>query len=218
MELDELKSSWHSLDRRVSQLHAMNFALLTDAQRRKARWRLLPVFVGALCSVAIGGWLIGVFARFWVAHLDTTSAVVAGVALHAASIGLVIVGVVQLLIVVRINFAQPVVTMQRDLALLQTWEARTFHWAWLACWLLSPAVLVAGAMGVAGVDLWARAPFVVLVNIAAGAGCALLSVMFHRVARRPGGRLGEWMETLLTNQSVKRAKAALDEIDDFARE
>lgn len=218
MELDELKASWQSLDRRVSQLTALNLALLTDVQRRKARWRLLPVFVGALCSVTVGGWLVSVFARFWLAHLDTTSSVVAGVTLHAASIGLVIVGVVQLLIVTRINFAQPVLTIQRYLALLQTWEARTFHWVWLACWLLWPALLVAGAMAVAGVDLWARAPGVVLANAGAGVAGALLSVMFHRLTRRPGGRLGAWMDSLLTNQSIKRAKSALDEIDRFARE
>jgi hypothetical protein len=218
MELDELKASWQSLDRRVSQLHALNLALLTDVQRRKARWRLLPVFVGALCSIGVGGWLVSVFARFWLAHLDTPSAVIAGLALHAGSIGLVIVGVMQLLIVTRVNFAQPVLTIQRYLALLQTWEARSFHWAWLACWLLWPALLVAGAMAMAGVDLWARAPGVVLVNIGAGVGGALLSVMFHRLARRPGGRVGQWVDSVLTNQSIKRAKAALDEIDRFARE
>ena len=107
MELDELKSSWQSFDRRLAQLEALNLALITDTQRRKARWRLLPVFVGALCSVAIGGWLASVFARFWLAHLDTTSSIVAGLSLHAASIGLTIIGAMQLLIVTRINFAQP---------------------------------------------------------------------------------------------------------------
>jgi hypothetical protein len=218
MELDELKASWESLDRRMSQLHAQNLALFTDAQRRKVRWRLLPVFIGAVCSIAIGGWLSNVFARFWLAHLHTPSAVIAGAALHAASVGLVIVGVVQLLLVTRVNFAEPVLTIQRYLALLQTWEARSFRWAWLACWLLWPALLVAGAMAVAGVDLWARAPGVVLINIAAGVGGALLSALFHRLARRPGGRLGEWMDRLLTNQSVKRAQAALEEIRSFERD
>jgi hypothetical protein len=218
MELDDLKSSWQNLDRRVSQLTALNLALVTDLQRRKARWRLLPVFAGAALSVAVGGWLASVFARFWLAHLDTPSAVVAGASLHAASIGVVIIGVVQLLIVTRINFAQPVVVMQRYLALLQAWEARSFHWTWLGAWLLWPALLVAGAMAVAGVDLWARAPGVVLINVAAGVVGALLSVLFHRFTRRPGGRLGAWMECLLTNQSVKRARSALDEIDRFAKD
>jgi hypothetical protein len=218
MELDDLKSSWQTLDRRVSQLTALNLALITDLQRRKARWRLLPVFASALLSVAVGGWLVGVFARFWLAHLGTPSAVVAGVTLQAASTGVVVIGVVQLLIVTRINFAQPVVAMQRYLALLQAWEARSFHWTWLGAWLLWPALLVAGAMALAGVDLWERAPGVVLINGAAAVGAALLSVMFHRFARRPGGRLGAWMECLLTNHSVRRAKSALDEIERFARD
>ncbi len=193
----------------MSRLTALNLALITDVQRRKARWRLLPVLVGASFNVAVGGWLTNVFARFWLAHLDMPSSLVAGMALHAASVGLVIMGAVQLLLVTRINFAQPVLTIQRYLALLQAWEARSFRWAWLGAWLLWPALLVAGAMAIAGVDLWARAPGVVLVNVAAGVGGALLSVVFDRIARRPGGRLGAWMERLLTNQSVKRAKVGV---------
>lgn len=218
MELDELKTSWQNLDRRLSRLNEINLALITDAQRRKARWRLLPVAAGAALNVAIGAWLIGVFARFWSSHLDAPSAVVSGIALHAASIGLVVVGVVQLVIVAHINFAQPVLAMQRHLALLETWEARSFRWSWLAAWLLMPAVLVATCMAVAGVDLWERAPGVVLINVAVAAGVALLSGVFHRLAQRPGARAGAWLERLLTNHSIQRAKSALAEIDRFARE
>ena len=43
MELDDLKASWQSLDRRLNQLVSINLALVTDKQTRKARWRLLPV-------------------------------------------------------------------------------------------------------------------------------------------------------------------------------
>ena len=136
MELDDLKASWQRLDERLDRLAAANLRLVTDAQVRQARWRLWPVFVGSLLNILIGGWLAGVFARFWLAHTDTVSALVAGVALHAASIGLIVVGVVRLLIVVRINYARPVVTIQRSLALLDAWEVRSFYWAWLACWLL----------------------------------------------------------------------------------
>ena len=218
MELDELKAAWRSLDQRVSRLAAQNLALITEQQRRTARFRLLPVFVSALLNVAVGGWLVSVFARFWLGHLDSVGAVAAGMALHAGSIGLLIVGTIQLLIVIRVNFAQPVLTIQRYLALLQAWEARAFHWTWLAAWLLWPAVLVACAMAVAGVDLWARAPGVVLANVAVGVAGALLSMRFHRLTRRPGGRLGKWMDCLLTNHSIKRAEAALAEIDRFTRE
>lgn len=218
MELDELKASWQSLDRRLDRLASINLALVTDNQTRKARWRLLPVLIGAMLNVVLGGWLVSVFARFWVAHLDTPSAVVAGVALHLFFLGGVIMGVVQLLLVTRINFARPVLVIQRYLALLQAWEARSFYWAWLGAWLLWPALLIAGAMALANVDLWAAAPAVVLVNVAPGLLVALLSVLFHRVARRSGGRLGGWLDRFLTSHSVARAKAALDELDQFAKD
>jgi hypothetical protein len=216
MELDELKASWQSLDRRLERLASINLALVTDNQTRKARWRLLPVLIGALLNVVVGGWLVSVFARFWVAHLDTPSAVIAGAALHLFAVGSVVMGVVQLLLVARINFARPVLVIQRYLALLQTWEARSFYWAWLGAWLLWPALLVAGAMALANVDLWAAAPNVVLVNVAAGVVMALASVLFHRIARRPGNRLGGWLDRFLTSHSVARAKSALDELDRFA--
>ena len=217
MELDELKTSWQELDRRLERLTQINLALVTDAKTRKARWRLLPVLIGALLNVGVGGWLVGVFARFWISHLETTSAVVSGIALHALALGVVIAGVVQLLLVLRINFARPVVVIQRYLALLRSWEVRSFYWIWLGAWLLCPALLVAAVLATAGIDLWAVAPGVVLVSIGVCSGVALLSFYLHRVARR-GGRLGVWLDRLLTNDSIERARAELDEIDRFSRE
>jgi hypothetical protein len=218
MELDELKASWQSLDRRVDRLAAMNLALLSDVQKRKARFRLLPLLIGALLNIAIGGWLASAFARFWIAHLETPSAVIAGVVLQVFCIGSVIMGVMHLLLVTRINFASPVLVIQRYLALLQAWDARAFYWNWLGAWLIWPALLVAGAMALARVDLWTAAPAVVLVNLAAGLVMALLSVLFHRVARRPASRLGAWLDRFLTSHGVAGAKTALAELDRFARE
>jgi len=216
MELDDLKASWQSLDRRVSELAAINRRLVTEVQTRKARWRLLPALVGALVNIAGGGWLAAVCARFWIAHLDTASSVVAGMALQAASVGFVIAGVVQLLLIMRINFARPVVIIQRYLALLQAWELRAFHWSWLGAWLLVPALLVAAAMGLAGVDVWTRSPGAVLGAAVIGSGGALLSLGFHRWTHRPGGKLGLWLDRLLTSGSIEHSRAAIDEIDRFA--
>jgi hypothetical protein len=218
MELDELKASWRSLDRRLDRLAEMNLALLGAAQKRKARWRLLPVMIGALINIVFGGWLVSVFARFWVAHLDTPSAVIAGAGLHLFCVGGVILGVIQLLIVVRINFASPVLVIQRYLALLQAWESRSVYWVWLGAWLLWPALLVVGAMALARVDLWTAAPGVVLINAAVGVAVTLVSVLFHRSVRRRAGRLSAWLDRFLTSHSVARARAALDELDRFARD
>jgi hypothetical protein len=217
MELDDLKASWNSLDTRLERLAAINLSLITDNQRRKARWRLLPVIIGALLNIAAGGWLVSVCARFWSTHFDTPSALISGIALHLGGLGIVIAGVVQLLIVARINFAQPVIEMQRYLALLHAWEVRSFGWLWLGAWLAWPAVLVAGAMSIAGVDLWARAPEIVIVNVLVSVAAVVGFIALHRRARR-GGRLGVWLDRLLTNHSIERARSALGEIDRFSRE
>ena len=69
MELDELKASWQSLDRRVDELTAINRRLLTETISRKARWRLAPVLVGAVLNMIIGAWFALVWAnsgaRIW---------------------------------------------------------------------------------------------------------------------------------------------------------
>ncbi len=217
MELDELKASWQSLDRRVNQLASINLSLVIDSQTRKARWRLLPVLIGAMINVAAGGWLVSVCARFLSAHHDTTSALISGLMLQLGGLGIVIAGVVQLIIVARINFAQPVLEMQRHLALLNAWEVRSFGWLWLGAWLALPAVLVAGVMSIAGVDLWARAPGIVVANVLASVAAVAGFVALHRRARR-GGRLGAWLDSLLTNHSIARARSALAEIERFSRD
>lgn len=218
MQLDDLKTSWKELDRRLDRLSRINFALLTDAQMRKARWRILPVSIGALINIAVGIWLAAGFARFWSAHLDTPSALVSGIALHAAAIGWIVVNAVQLVLAIRSNLARPVVEIQRNLALLKAWEVRSFYGVWLGTWILLPAVLVSAAMAIAGVDLWVAARDVVLINIIVCVALALASIAFHRAARRPGARLGDWLDRFLRNHSIESARRELDEIDRFARE
>ena len=96
-------------------------------------------------QIVIGLALTIFFARFWIANLGTWSLVVSGVFLHALSIGLIIDAVMRTLLIVRINYASPVVTIQRYLALLRRWEIRSFKWAWVAIWLAPPALLLVGA-------------------------------------------------------------------------
>jgi hypothetical protein len=217
MELDELKASWRKLDQRVEELTRINRALLTDAMARKARWRLVPVFIGSALNILIGGWFAVVWGSFWSAQLANPPVMVAGIALHAASVGLLVIGVVRLVLALRINYADPVVTIQRALAALQAFEARAFHAVWFGCWVLVPAALVTLVMGFAGIDLWDRAPGYLLANFAVCLAGGLAPWLLHRWARRRGGRLAAWFDRFLTSHSIARARAAVDEIDAFTR-
>jgi len=217
MELDELKASWQGLDRRVDELIAINRRLLTETISRKARWRLAPVLAGAVLNMIIGAFFALVWGKFWSAHLANPAVAVAGIALHLASIGLIVIGVVRLVLVLRINYTQPVLTIQRSLAMLQEFEARSFHAVWFACWVLVPAALVAIVMGFAGVDLWERASGFILANFVVCLAGGLAPPLLHYWARRKPGKLAAWMDAFLLSHSIARARAAVAEIDEFAR-
>ncbi len=209
MELDELKASWQSLDRRVDELTAINRRLLTETITRKARWRLAPVLVGAVLNMIIGAWFALVWGKFWSAHLATPAVAVAGIALHLASVGLIVIGAVRLVLVLRIDYTRPVLTIQRSLATLQEFEARSFHAVWFACWVLLPAALVAHCHGICGsrslgtrIRLRARQ----FRGVPGGrTGAAAAALLVPPPARQAGG-----MDGLISAQSQHRARQGRD--------
>lgn len=217
MELDELKTSWQRLDQRVDALTTINRRLLTETLARKTRWRLAPVVIGAALNILVGAWFALVWGGFWSAHLARPAVAVAGIALHLASIGLVVIGVVRLVLVSKIDFSRPVLTIQRSLAKLREFEAGSFHAVWFGCWVLLPAAAVAIVMGFAGIDLWERASGWLMANFAVCLAGGLAPPLLHAWARRRHGRLAAWLDDFLTSRSIARARATIAEIDEFAR-
>jgi hypothetical protein len=218
MELDELKQQWHDLDRKLDRSLALNLRLLTETRTRKSKLRLLPLLLWQPVELLVGGVLIVYFAHFWLANLDSIPLAASGMVLHALSVGLVIDAVMRILLIVRINYAAPVVTIQRYVALLRQWEIRSFKWAWVACWLATPALLLVGVKAAAGVNVWTLAPSAVVWATVGGVVGVLLSFALARWARSSRGKLGAAMDRFYVGHSVAGAQAALDEIDEFARE
>jgi hypothetical protein len=217
MELDDLKTSWQRLGQRVDELTAINRRLLTETITRKARWRLAPVVMGAALNIVIGMWFAIIWGSFWIGHLARPAVAIAGMSLHLASIGLVVIGVVRLVLVLRIDYARPVLEIQRSLATLQKFEAGSFHAVWLGCWVLLPAAVIAIVMGFAGVDLWERARGYLVANFMVCLAGGLAPPLLHHWARRRHGRLAAWLDHFLLSRSIARARATLAEIDEFAR-
>ena len=144
MELDEFKQQWRELDRKLDRSIALNLRLLTEKRTRWTKLRLVPMLLLQPVQMVIGLALAVFFARFWIANLGAWPLVISGVFLHALSVGLIIDAVVRTVLIVRINYAAPVVTIQRYLALMRRWEIRSFKWAWVAIWLAPPALLMVG--------------------------------------------------------------------------
>jgi hypothetical protein len=217
MELDELKASWQKLDRRVEELTAINRKLLSEAMSRKVRWRLAPVIAGAVANVVIGAFFAVVAARVWSAHLHVLPVLIAGIALHALSVLLIVIGVGRLELARRIDFAQPVLEIQRSLAALQKWEAWSFHAMWVGCWLLTMAIVIAFAIATTGIRFWEHVSGYLLINMLVWTVFGLAPLLLHVWSRRRNGKLAARMDAFLTSHSITRARAAVAEIDEFAR-
>jgi serine/threonine-protein kinase len=217
MELDEFKQQWQEMDRKLDRSIALNLRLLTEKRTRRTKLRLVPMLLLQPVQMVIGVALTIFFARFWIANLGTWPLLISGVLLHALSVGLVIDAVVRTALIVRINYAAPVVTIQRYLALMRRWEIRSFKWAWVAVWLAPAPLLIVGAKLLTTVDLWSVAPNVVIYTAIGSIVGVGLSYLFDLWTRH-SPRLGAAMNSMYVGYSIAGAQAHLDEIDEFARE
>ena len=221
MELDELKASWQRLDHRVQELTAINRRLMIDNTIRKARWRLAPWFAGAVANVGLGLFFAVASANYWSAHLDSPAALIGGIATTALSILFIVIGVGRLALDRQVDFTRPVLEIQRSLASMQRWEAWSFHAAWVGICLLMIAFMFAIPIAVVGLgrfwDYWQRVPAYFLINLLLWLAAALVPLLLYFGSRRHNGRIAARMDAFLTSHSVSRARATIDEIDEFAR-
>jgi len=217
MELDEFRQQWREMDRKLDRSIALNLRVLTERRTRRTKLRLVPMLLLQPLQFLVGIALTIFFARFWAANLDALPLAISGVFLHALSVGLIIDAVMRALLIVRINLAAPVVTIQRYLALLRRWEIRSFKWAWVAVWLALPALLMLGVKLSTTLNLWSVAPNVVIYTAIGSLVGVGLSYLFDRWARH-SPRLGAAMDSMYVGYSIAGAQASLDEIDEFARE
>src|SRR5690606_15232366 len=169
MELDDLKQAWQSLDRQLQQQKRINLALLTETRMRKAKASLRWLQACSIGQVAVGA-LVTVFcARFWIAHMHEPALLLSGLVLHAYGVAMVIAGVMEMLLLVRTDYAAQVVTIQRYLNLLRQWRIWTRRWLGLAQWILWVPVSLVMLEYLVGFDLWSHSPATVLGFLAVGA-------------------------------------------------
>lgn len=208
MDLDEMKTAWQTLDARLQRQTALNLQLLTETRLDKARARLRPLFVGQALQVLLGIGMAMVFARFWVNHTDALPALLSGLALHLWGVALAVCSAVDVLLLTRLHYAKPVLTVQKTLGQLRwwrvTWQPR-LGLAWCLLWL---ALLEVATRALTGRDL--PTGFLVwttVVNLVLLGGALVL--LRRRRDLFDAGSIGH---------GIPKAQALLDEIEAFRRE
>ncbi|HEY0232035.1 MAG TPA: serine/threonine protein kinase [Dokdonella sp.] len=219
MELDELKTAWRTLDRRLEQHNALSLQLLVDSRLNALRTRLRPLYRGQALQILFGVLLVVAAAIFWTRHRDAMHLLLAGVCLHLYGVLTIVFAAVTLALMERIDYAAPVLTIQKQLAALRRFYIRNALVAGLSWWLLWVPLLMMFLMGVYGVDVYAHAPSVIYSGLAVGVAGLLASYGLHRWSR-DGRRplLAKFLNDSMTGSSLRKAQALLDEIARFERD
>jgi len=219
MELDEMKNAWLALDRRLERQEALNLATFRERRLDRARASLRPMLIGRIVQVLAGAILAMTFAPFWVEHLATPHLVVIGASLHLYALMLIVGGLRDIYLVRRIDYAAPVLEIQRQLTELRAWllESAPVFGA-IGCFIWVPFVLWAFIM-LFGADIYAHAPEVVYWLLASGAVGLVPMLLVLRGVRHPArSKWAAMLERSIVPAGVYKAQRFLDEVAAFARE
>ena len=211
MELDDMKLAWQSLDRHMARRYALDLERYKERKLASARFRLLPVKIGLALQMLMGVACIVVFTSFWAAHLGSLHLVVSGVLAQAYGLLLVVSAAREMQMLVGIDYAAPVLAIQRRLAAFRAWRVRLLPlWAVTGCFVWIPMLLV-GFKAWLDADLYLHAPEVVLAFI--GSSVIALAA-FWAVGRWVPGAAAYLGESAV-GSSVGRSQRVLDEIARF---
>jgi len=218
MELDDFKSAWQTLDRRLQLDNTLKLHALRERKLDKTRDSLRPLFRGQVVQILFGIPFILLAALLWISQPAHVSSIIAGVLVHAYGVLTIIAAGVVLGALRDVDYAAPVLDIQKQLLRARTLYIRSGMVAGLPWWFLWIAILQTLA-GLGDVDLLAKAPALVWSGYGIGIAGLLGTWWFHRWARRPErAEFGRKMDDGLSGGSLRKALAQLDELQRFERD
>lgn len=218
MELDELKSAWQVLDRKLSRESAINLALYRDRKLDQVRSSLQPLRRQLVAQLLAGIGIILFAAVLWSKQPTAISIILAGVAVQLYGIACIISAGVVLSGIRSVDYSGSVLEIQNRLARVQRAYVLAGIVAGLPWWFMwVPFLMVLAQFG--GVDLYANAPSVIWGGLGVGALGMLASWWLYSYSRdtsRP--RLNRWVDDAMTGRSLRKAQGQLEEIRRFEQD
>src|SRR5258706_7664101 len=102
MELDELKTAWRELERRLDANDALAGRLLREKKLDKTRSTLRRIAWGQALQIAIWIGIITIVGPFWIQYRATLHFLVAGLVMHLYGVVTIVLSVRQLLLIANV--------------------------------------------------------------------------------------------------------------------
>ncbi len=216
MELDELKSAWNALDRSVQQQSALNLHLFLERKLEKASAGLRRFYWGKIAQILFGDALIYFGIISTMRYLTVPHLLVCSVSMLVYGVLIVALGGVTLGKISRIDYAAPVLEIQKRVSALHRMHIVANLCAGLPWWFLWIAIFTLEVKANLGVDLFVAAPAFIWVSVALGVIGLSASVWFYRRSRDPlHPRRASALDKAAAPRSLRDAKNALDEVARF---
>ena len=215
-DIDDLKIVWKELNRQLERQNSLTLRQIKETKLGRFRSGLRPLVFGQTLQLILGAIIAAVSADFWVSHLNQPHLLLSGLFLQAYGILFIAFAVRDLMLIRRIDYAAPIVVIQKQLAELRTWHIQAAIWYGMAgsvVWL--PVLII--VLHLLGADIWIRKPRAVWWLLASAFVCLAFNYGLLRLARTPG-RFGRALAGSWIGRSVNRTQAALTEIEEFERE
>lgn len=204
MELDELEKAWQSVGARLDAQALELREFRRVGALGAARGRLRAMTAGQWAQLAIGLVIVSWAGGYWWDRMDHPHLVVYGVGVHLYGIALVVASALQLTRLLRIDYRQPVLEVQRALVELRWLRVRSER-ALLVLGFIAWVPLLFIALRAIGMDVWLISPASVLLNLAAG---IVLAGVVHWLTHRFRDRF----ERDATGRSLREAESELAEL------
>lgn len=211
--LDDLKLAWKELSLKLERQNALSLHQLKQEKLARFQSDLRPLVCGQLVQLILGVIIVGFFAQFSSQHMASPHLLICGMFLTAYGILFIAFATRDLVLIRRIDYAAPVVAIQKALAELRAWHIRAAAWYGLTgsvVWL--PVMIV--VLYLLGADLQIDKPQRIYWLISTGVVC-LASALGLMLLARSSGRCGRYLRQSWIGRSVNRAQAALTEIKEF---
>ncbi len=219
MELDELKTAWTSLDRRLEQQNKLALKVFTGGKLDQARSRLRPLYWGQVAQILYGIVVAVMGGFFWPEFVGVPHLLIAGLIVHLYGILAIVFGASVVWMINHIDYAAPVMVIQKQLADLQRLHIRNGLINGASWWLIWIPFLMVLLMGPSRFDLYANAPSVIYLGSAIGVAALLLTWLLYRASstgRRPA--LARFMRNNMIGNSLRNAESVIAEIARFEQE
>lgn len=217
-ELDDLKSTWQTLNRTLERQHALALHQFRENKLTRFRAGFRPLVVGQIIQIIFGAVLALIGGSFWVDHLGVAHLMIYGLSVHLYGLMCILFAARDLFLIKQFDYAAPVLVLQKQIAKLRAWHLRAglcFGVAGCFIWIPVLLMLFRGL----GADVWVRNPDVVGWFVLSG--FVSLGILYGIVtwSRRPGReKFARNLEASSAGRSVRRAQEVIEELAQFESE